>query len=106
MSDRRRDQPPGRSATLDNGAIPDYSWEEVGAVATVVRTEPEKSSTLAPDQAPVRVCPSCSAQEVPTGEFCPHCGASYVRTKRRHRSRRAKIALRLVPVIVLLVGIG
>jgi len=50
-----------------------------------------------PDEAPpVKVCPNCSVQEHTTGMFCPHCGASYTRRKRRRPSRRVKYVLVLL----------
>ena len=35
---------------------------------------------------PIRVCPSCSAQSQTFSDNCPHCGASFIRS----RTRRAK----------------
>ena len=56
--------------------------------------------------APERLCRRCSTVTATTGEFCPHCGASYVRRRRvrlpamRKRTRRVLLAL----VVLLVVG--
>jgi predicted nucleic acid-binding Zn ribbon protein len=55
-------------------------------------------------QSPARVCPKCSALERTNGAFCPHCGQSYER-RRRRVSRRTKIIL-AVFIGLLLVGAG
>src|SRR3954468_15388228 len=59
-----------------------------------------------PPPAPVRVCPQCSAQAQTDGRFCPHCGASYIRERRRTRlTRRGRIA-RFVALAIVLAGGG
>jgi hypothetical protein len=58
----------------------------------------------APPPKPVKVCPDCSAQTETDGSFCPHCGASYMRTRRKTRlTRRGKIA-RFVALAIVLAG--
>jgi hypothetical protein len=42
--------------------------------------------------APTRLCPHCATQSQTSGEFCPHCGKSFMR-RRRSLSKRAKIAV-------------
>ena len=47
--------------------------------------------TLADDEqgeAPVRVCPVCSAQSQTFAETCPHCGSSFIRARRVRARRR------------------
>jgi hypothetical protein len=38
--------------------------------------------------APVRVCPNCSAQSKTSADTCPHCGASFIRSRRMRTRRR------------------
>lgn len=59
---------------------------------------------------PVRVCPTCSAQSRTDSDTCPHCGASFIRSRRLRTkkrigamSKRRKIVIAGV-VIGLLVG--
>jgi predicted nucleic acid-binding Zn-ribbon protein len=52
---------------------------------------------------PTRVCSKCSTQSQSSGDFCPHCGASYVR--RPWRPGRKSIIAVAVAVTVL-VGAG
>jgi hypothetical protein len=40
------------------------------------------------DDAPVRVCPNCSAQSKTSADTCPHCGASFIRSRRMRTRRR------------------
>jgi hypothetical protein len=40
-------------------------------------------------EASVKVCPNCSVQERTTGNFCPHCGSSYLRKRTPEAARRA-----------------
>jgi hypothetical protein len=62
-------------------------------------------------EAPVRVCPNCSAQSQTFSDTCPHCRASFIRSRRKRAqrriggwSKRKKVAA-LVPIAVL-VGAG
>jgi len=59
----------------------------------------------APGEEPVRICPGCSTQSSTAGEYCPHCGASFVR-RRHRRSRRFKIILASLVALFLLGGGG
>lgn len=59
---------------------------------------------LAPPAEPVRICPNCSTQSTTAGDYCPHCGSSYVR--RRGFTKRRKIVLAAVLGILLLAGAG
>jgi hypothetical protein len=53
----------------------------------------------------VRVCRNCSAQERTNGEYCPQCGAAYLRGRSGRASRRTKIIAGGV-VGLLLIGGG
>jgi hypothetical protein len=57
----------------------------------------------APEQDPIRVCPKCSTQSQTAGEYCPHCGARYVRG-RKGLSRRAKRVLLAALLLAVLGG--
>jgi hypothetical protein len=48
-------------------------------------SEPEPDAGE-PKEAPIRVCPNCSAQSQTFADTCPHCGASFI----RRRTLRAK----------------
>lgn len=78
--------------------------------------EPKKPASEGTDangeveEAPIRVCPTCSAQSRTQGDACPHCGASLIRSrsvrmKKRlgGMSRRRKAIIGAV-VVGLLVG--
>src|SRR4051794_23000489 len=57
-----------------------------------------------PPPAPVKVCPKCSTQTQTDGAFCPHCGASYMRKRRKTRlTRRGRIA-RFAALAIVLAG--
>jgi hypothetical protein len=70
--------------------------DENGAASDARDDEPEASA-----DAPVRVCRKCSTQSLTAGEYCPHCGASFVRRRRRLGRRGIVIA---VAVLLLLAG--
>lgn len=66
---------------------------------------------MGPDEkgdAPLRVCPTCSAQSRTFSDTCPHCGGSFIRSRRKRAqrwigrwSKRTKvIALVLIAVLV------
>lgn len=62
-----------------------------------------------PSEPPVRVCPDCSAQSATFSDNCPHCGASFIRSRRRRArrrlgswSRRRKVAALLI--VATLIG--
>lgn len=54
-------------------------------------------------EAPIRVCRKCSTQAQTSGEFCPHCGARY---GKRRRSRRVRLLMLGVPLLILIVAGG
>jgi hypothetical protein len=57
-----------------------------------------------PPPAPNKICPQCSAQTQTSGDFCPHCGASYIRRTRKTRlTRRGRLA-RFVALAIVLAG--
>lgn len=39
-------------------------------------------------EAPIRVCPNCSAQSQTSADNCPYCGASFIRSRGRRFRRR------------------
>lgn len=43
-----------------------------------------------PKEPPVRVCPNCSAQSQTFDDICPHCGASFIRSRRQRAKKRVK----------------
>jgi hypothetical protein len=61
----------------------------------------EERDTL---ETPTRVCRHCSTQSVTAGEFCPHCGKSFVR--RRRFRRRTAIAGAIMAALLVLGGSG
>jgi predicted nucleic acid-binding Zn ribbon protein len=57
-------------------------------------------------ETPTRVCPDCSTQSKTGGDYCPHCGASFVRRRRRRLTRRARIAFFTVLALIVVGGAG
>jgi hypothetical protein len=53
------------------------------------------------DTPPTKVCAKCSVQTETSGDFCPHCGNSYV-ARRRRLGRKAGVGI--VAAVVLLLG--
>lgn len=51
-----------------------------------------------------KICPQCSVQSTTAGEFCPNCGASYLRGRRRRKLGKKAIAI--IVAIVILAGTG
>lgn len=43
-----------------------------------------------PQEAPIRVCPNCSAQSQTRSDTCPHCGASFIRSRSMRAKKRIK----------------
>jgi len=56
------------------------------------------------DVPPTRVCAKCSVQTQTSGEYCPHCGNSYV-ARRRRLSRKMVVAI-VTSVVAALVLAG
>src|SRR5664279_511623 len=63
--------------------------------------------------APVRVCPNCSAQSQTFADTCPHCGSSFIRSRRRRAqrriggwSKRRKVAVLMLVAAVVGAGIA
>ena len=54
----------------------------------------------APPSGPTRVCAHCSTQSQTSGDFCPYCGKSLVR-RRRRISKRTKLVVAAVAVLLL-----
>ena len=51
---------------------------------------PEPIGDPESEKAPVRVCPSCSAQSQTNSGTCPHCGASFIRSRKLRAKKRIK----------------
>ncbi|HEU5252165.1 MAG TPA: hypothetical protein VFU16_02425 [Solirubrobacterales bacterium] len=73
--------------------------------------DPESGGPENKGDAPVRVCPTCSAQSQTFADNCPHCGASFIRSRRRRAqrriggwSKRRKVAV--LGLLAALVGVG
>lgn len=97
--------PEGPGASDDVGPD-DTAPDGPGAPDDVPPGEAAQATTPAATP-PERLCRRCSTVTASTGEFCPHCGASYVRRRRlprlpamRGRTRRLVLAL----VVLILVG--
>jgi len=64
-----------------------------------------------PGVVPTKVCPNCSVAERTTGQFCPHCGASYARGSQRPTgrlrslSRKAKFVITALLVLLIAGGV-
>jgi hypothetical protein len=56
------------------------------------------------EAAPERLCPHCATISQTAGEFCPHCGKAFA--KRQRLSKRARVAIGAVLVVVLLGSAG
>jgi ribosomal protein L40E len=71
---------------------------------------PELEANSENDKAPVRVCPNCSAQSQTSSDTCPHCGASFIRSRKlRAKKRIGKMSKRnkiIVAGIILGLLIG
>lgn len=52
-------------------------------------SKPESEDGAAKEP-PVRVCPNCSAQSQTFDDTCPHCGASFIRSRRLRAQKRIK----------------
>jgi hypothetical protein len=57
------------------------------------------------DAAPTKVCAKCSVQTQTSGDYCPHCGNSYL-AHRRRLSRKAVVAIVVSVVAVLALAGG
>lgn len=92
------EQDPGHRPLPDDGSAPvDASAD--GAVTDGTSTDTEAdgaaathgdASVDADAPAPERVCRRCSTVATTTGDFCPHCGASYVRRRRGPQLSRGR----------------
>lgn len=47
-------------------------------------------NSVSEDPRPTRICPQCSAQSQASGDTCPYCGASLIRSRRLRIRRRVK----------------
>ena len=61
--------------------------------------EPEAGGNA--EKAPVRVCPNCSAQTQTFSDTCPHCGASFIRSRRMRARRRFSAWSKTRKIVVL-----
>ena len=91
--------------------------DETGSNANpndVVEAEPSEAPVDTTDSLPsgdkastseqhwTRICPKCSVQSSVPGDYCPNCGASYV----RKRARLSKKTMAIILALVLVVGGG
>jgi hypothetical protein len=90
------DQPTAETAPDTSGVVGTRPVAPTGI-------EPPTGPAPSGDDPLVRVCPICSVQDRTTGEFCPHCGASYTR-RRRRLGKRAKIIGAVVRAALLAGG--
>jgi hypothetical protein len=65
--------------------------------------QPADPPLPADPEGPIRVCRKCSTQAQTHGEFCPHCGARY---GKRERSRRARLLIFGLPLLILIAAGG
>lgn len=83
--------------------------EERGEAAEEPKDEPQAeeaaAASPAPGEVPIKVCPHCSVQSQTEGQYCPHCGASYVHG-RKGLAKRTKIILAAVLGALVLAGAG
>lgn len=77
--------------------------DEAGATAEGAPTTPGQTSDS--DELPVKVCPHCSVQSQTDGQYCPHCGASYVHG-RKGLAKRTKVIVAAVLGALVLAGAG
>lgn len=82
-----------------------------GRLGSAVPDTGEADAVEDPDgEAPTRVCPVCSAQSRTHAETCPHCGSSFIRSKRVRASRAAAsstpFAKAVVVLSVVLIGLA
>ena len=57
------------------------------------------------EDAPIKVCPHCSVQSTTAGDYCPHCGASFVHG-RKGLSKRTKVIVFSIIGVLVLAGAG
>jgi hypothetical protein len=57
------------------------------------------------EELPTRVCPNCSTQSRTRGDYCPHCGSSFLRRKRR-LGKRGRIVLGSLLALIVVGGGG
>lgn len=107
MADAPTDRPEGEGYG-EAGDRPEREAEAQRLIALdALVNPPGGEAEQAPS--PTRVCPSCSTQSQTVGDYCPYCGASFVKHKRRPLgglSRKSKIVLGVAAAVVLLGGIG
>lgn len=80
-------------------------WMQLPESAPDATAEEEHRGAADEHDAPLKLCLTCSVETRTHGEFCPHCGASYLH-KRRRLSRRAKWIAAATALAVVLVGAG
>ena len=75
------------------------------AQSAATTTSTQDSDPAASAAAPERLCRKCSTVSTTAGDYCPHCGASYVRRRRLPRvSRRVGRVLAAVVLLLVLAG--
>jgi hypothetical protein len=58
-------------------------------------------------QPPIRVCPTCSAQSQTLDDTCPHCGSSFIRSRRLRAKKRVESLSKWQRILVggVLIGV-
>lgn len=67
--------------------------------------EPDAGEAATPGESPIKVCPHCSVQSKTDGDYCPHCGASFVHG-RKGLSKRTKVIVFSIVGVLVLAGAG
>ncbi len=65
-----------------------------------------ESGDAVPKEPPVRVCPNCSAQSQTSDDTCPHCGASFIRSRRLRAKKRVKGLSKRRKIVIVGVIVG
>lgn len=101
--DEPRNEPPAEPADTTPGAPGAHAPDESQS-GDEAPSDPRLPAPDAP--APERICRRCSTVAATAGDFCPHCGASYVRRRRNPLGRLGRRGRRLAVAAVVLASLG